>query len=68
VTGQHTTGATITVTLRDGRQVTASTWNACLGVGQFVSTFLGPPAATHTATIEEEGESCSVTGSATAAT
>ncbi|TYB50260.1 hypothetical protein FXF51_56900 [Nonomuraea sp. PA05] len=58
MTGQHTAGASITVTLRDGSQVTTSTWNACVGVGRFVTDLLGPPAATHTTTIEEE-EPCS---------
>lgn len=55
MTGQHDaprTGATITVTTRDGRQVTTSTWSTCTGVAAFVTTFLGPPAATHA--LEEE--------------
>ncbi|MFB4276070.1 hypothetical protein ACBJ59_12300 [Nonomuraea sp. MTCD27] len=54
MTGQQAAGATITVTMRDGRQVTAITWNACTGVGAFVASLLGQPAATHTATLKEE--------------
>lgn len=54
-------GATITVTMRDGRTVTTSTWNACAGVGRFVADLLGTPAATHTTTLKED--TCSATGS-----
>lgn len=61
MTEQHQTGATITVTLRDGRVVTTSTWSACLGVGAFVASFLGQPAARHTLTTEEDP--CPTTGS-----
>ncbi|MGW6498571.1 hypothetical protein [Nonomuraea angiospora] len=60
MTDQHTTtpvdtskGATVTVTLRDGTQVTTSTWSTCVGVGRFVTDLLGAPAARHTTTLKE---------------
>ncbi|MEV1201701.1 hypothetical protein [Microbispora rosea] len=37
--------ATVTVTRRDGDQITVSTWDTCTGVAEFVSTLLGPPTA-----------------------
>ncbi|MEV4458490.1 hypothetical protein [Microbispora sp. NPDC049633] len=37
--------ATVTVTRRDGDQITVSTWDTCTGVAEFVTTLLGPPAA-----------------------
>lgn len=46
-------GATITVTVRDGNTVTTTTWSTCAGVGRFVTDLLGEPAARHTIPVVE---------------
>jgi hypothetical protein len=35
--------ASVTVTTRDGDQVTVSTWDVCQGVADFVASLLGEP-------------------------
>ena len=47
------TGSQITVTERDGTQITTFTWSACLGVSTFLRGLLGEPAATASIEIRE---------------
>lgn len=47
--------ATVTVTRRDGDQITVSTWDTCTGVAEFVSMLLGPPTARTTTGGTEHG-------------
>lgn len=46
-------GSVITVTEWDGSRVTATTWNACLGVSTLVRSFMGEPTARAVIDIEE---------------